>query len=264
MLAVLSPAKTLDYESDIRPDAIQREPQLMGDTSALIEVTRKLRAADLKSLMGISDKLADLNVARFKDFSTPFDQVNARPAMDAFKGDVYVGLDAPSMDVPTRAFADKHIRMLSGLYGLLRPLDLMQAYRLEMGTKLANPRGENLYDFWGDKIADLLADELQGHKTPLIVNLASNEYWKAVRQKALPSEINGQPLRVLSCQFKELKDGQPKIVSFYAKKARGLMARFIADEKIETAEGLKAFDREGYGFSESLSSESEWVFIRAQ
>ncbi|TNE66105.1 MAG: peroxide stress protein YaaA [Alphaproteobacteria bacterium] len=256
MLIVLSPAKKLDFESESLATET-REPAFLKDTEQLVRTARRLKAKDLKAMMGISDALAELNVARFKAFETPFTPANARPAIDAFKGDVYVGLDADSLDDDARAFADQHVRILSGLYGLLKPLDLMQAYRLEMGVKFKSRRGADLYSFWGDRIAKALAVELKDDPVPVLVNLASNEYFKSVKLKALKA-------RVVTPVFKEMKDGEGRVISFMAKKARGLMTRYIIDNRIEAPEALKAFDREGYAFSESQSTDDTWVFSRPQ
>jgi len=255
MLIVISPAKKLDFESDIYRDAFTR-PELMAQTRKLAAAAKKLTAADLKRLMGISDTLADLNVARFKSFKTPFTPANARPAIDAFKGDVYQGLDADSLSDADIAFAQDHLRILSGLYGLLRPLDLMQAYRLEMGTRLANERGNNLYQFWDDRIAGALNERLQQDANPMLVNLASGEYFKAVKQRALKA-------KVITPVFKEIRDGKAKVISFMAKKARGLMTRYAIMNRLDDVEKLKSFNAGGYAFDPLLSTETEWVFTRA-
>lgn len=255
MILVLSPAKKLDFESEnlASDDGI---PALIKDAEVLAKEARKLKAADLKAMMGISDNLAELNVARFKAFNTPFTPANARPAIDAFKGDVYVGLDADSLDAKDRAFANDHIRILSGLYGVLKPLDLMQAYRLEMGTRFKNKKGANLYAYWDTKIAETLNADLAGDD-PVLVNLASTEYFKAVKQKALKA-------RVITPVFKEIKDGKARVISFLAKKARGMMARYVIDNRLTDAEALKAFSLEGYHFDADASTDSQWVFSRPQ
>ncbi|MCJ9429597.1 peroxide stress protein YaaA [Kordiimonas marina] len=254
MLIVLSPAKKLDFEREnYAEDA--RPPRFMKEANELVGYARKLKSEDLKGMMGISDALAELNVGRFKAFKTPFTPANARPALDAFRGDVYVGLDADTLDQAGRAFADSHVRILSGLYGLLRPLDLMQAYRLEMGTKFATDKGKTLYAYWGDRIAEALNDDLEGEADPVIVNLASGEYFKAVKQKALKA-------RVITPVFKEVKNGEGKVISFLAKKARGLMTRYVIDNRITEPEKLKAFDLEGYKYDPSQSDADTWVFTR--
>lgn len=256
MLIVLSPAKKLDFDSEsLATDT--REPRLIGDAKTLVARARTLKAGDLKALMGISDALAELNVRRFRDFETPFTPANARPAIDAFKGDVYQGLDAPSLSADDRAFADSHIRILSGLYGVLRPLDLMQAYRLEMGIKLSTETAGDLYGFWGDRISDLLNADLAGEAEPVLVNLASNEYFKAVRPKRLKA-------RVITPTFKEVRDGRARVISFLAKKARGLMTRYAINNRIDDPEALKAFDVAGYAYDPAASTDDTWVFSRPQ
>jgi cytoplasmic iron level regulating protein YaaA (DUF328/UPF0246 family) len=256
MLVVVSPAKNLDFESSI-PVSDFTQPAMLEDTNRLMAVCRTLSPADLSSLMKISDKLATLNANRFAEFSTPFTADNARQAMYAFNGDVYIGLDAYTLSEDSVAYAQNHLRILSGLYGLLRPLDLMQAYRLEMGTKLANPDGKDLYEFWDDRITQVLNDAMEEQGDNVLVNLASNEYFKAVKKK----QLNGM---VITPTFKDCKNGQYKIISFFAKKARGLMARYIIENRVEDVEGLKAFDVDGYVFSEEQSSSTELVFLRNQ
>ncbi|MEE3272310.1 MAG: peroxide stress protein YaaA [Pseudomonadota bacterium] len=256
MLVVVSPAKNLDFESEI-PVSQFTLPAMLEDTERLMEVCRTLSPADLSSLMKISDKLATLNANRFAEFSTPFSPDNARQAMYAFNGDVYTGLDAYSLDSETVEYAQQHLRILSGLYGLLRPLDLMQAYRLEMGTKLANPEGKDLYAFWDDRITYMLNKALEAQGDNVLINLASNEYFKAVKKKSLDGMI-------ITPTFKDCKNGQYKIISFFAKKARGLMARYILENRVKDVEGLKNFDVDGYVFSEEQSSSTELVFLRNQ
>ncbi|MCC4799726.1 peroxide stress protein YaaA [Enterovibrio norvegicus] len=256
MLIVVSPAKTLDYESPLATDR-HTQPMLTAHSEKLIEVCRKLTPADISGLMKVSDKIAGLNVARFAEWSPTFTTDNARPAVLAFKGDVYTGLEAESMSDDDYTWAQDHLRMLSGLYGLLRPLDLMQPYRLEMGTKLANERGTNLYQFWGEIITNELNAALAAQNDKLLVNLASNEYFKAVK----PAKLDG---KIVTPVFKDCKKGQYKVISFYAKKARGMMARYIIDERIDSVEGLKAFDRAGYWFSEEESNDKELVFKREE
>ncbi len=207
--------------------------------------------------MKISDKLATLNANRFAEFSTPFTPDNARQALFAFNGDVYTGLDAQSLSEDDIAYAQQHLRILSGLYGVLRPLDLMQAYRLEMGTKLANSRGKNLYEYWGDTVTTEINKALAAQGDNVLVNLASNEYFKSVK----PKQVDGM---IITPVFKDKKNGQYKIISFFAKKARGLMARYILQNKVEDVAGLKAFDTAGYYFSEEQSTETELVFLREE
>lgn len=256
MLVVVSPAKNLDFESVV-PTREYSQPALLEETERLMKVCRTLSPADLSSLMKISDKLATLNANRFAEFSTPFTTENARQAMYAFNGDVYTGLDAYSLDTDTVAYAQNHLRILSGLYGLLRPLDLMQAYRLEMGTRLANPAGKDLYAFWNDTITLALNKALEAQGDNVLINLASNEYFKAVKKTSLDGMI-------ITPTFKDCKNGQYKIISFFAKKARGLMARYILENRVEDVEGLKAFDVDGYQFSEAQSTSTELVFLRNQ
>ncbi|WP_417451779.1 peroxide stress protein YaaA [Kordiimonas sp.] len=256
MLIVLSPAKKLDFESENMASSTD-VPQMLDQAEMLAKKAKQLRAADLKAMMGISDALAELNVARFKAFETPFTSANARPAIDAFKGDVYIGMDAPSMNEDDRAFANDHVRILSGLYGVLRPLDLMQAYRLEMGTKFVTRRGKDLYAFWGDRIARSLNEDFTDEEDSILVNLASHEYFRAVKLKTLKA-------KVITPNFKEIRDGKARVISFLAKKARGMMARYIIDNRIEEVEALKDFDLDGYRYDETTSTATDWVFSRPQ
>ncbi len=256
MLAVVSPAKNLDYESDL-PELNVTQPRLLDNAEELVEVCRQLSPQQLGSLMKISDKLAGLNAARFQEWQRPFNEDNARPAMFAFNGDVYTGLDAASLNSEAINTAQKQLRILSGLYGVLRPLDLMQPYRLEMGTKLDNPKGKNLYEYWGDTITQTLNDDLAELGSSTLVNLASNEYFSAVKPKALNADI-------ITPVFKDEKNGQYKVISFYAKKARGLMARFILNQKPKSVSDLKEFDANGYSFNEAMSSDKQLVFCRAE
>lgn len=256
MLIVVSPAKTLDYES---PLAIEKstQPELTEYSKQLIEVCRKLSPADIASLMKVSDKIADLNVGRFQEWSETFSKDNSRQAILAFKGDVYTGLDAQSFDEQDFDYAQNHLRMLSGLYGVLRPLDLMQPYRLEMGTKLANDKGSNLYHFWGNTITESLNDTIAQQGEGTLVNLASNEYFKAVKTKNLTASV-------ITPIFKDCKNGQYKVISFFAKKARGMMARYIIKNRISDAAQLKNFDVAGYYFAPEESTSSEFVFKREE
>lgn len=256
MLAVVSPAKNLDYESDL-PELNVTQPRLLDNAEELVEVCRQLSPQQLGSLMKISDKLAGLNAARFEEWQRPFNENNARPAMYAFNGDVYTGLDAASLNSEAIDTAQKQLRILSGLYGVLRPLDLMQPYRLEMGSKLDNPKGKNLYEYWGDTITQMLNDDLAELGSSTLVNLASNEYFSAVKPKALNADI-------ITPVFKDEKNGQYKVISFYAKKARGLMARFILNQKPKSVSDLKEFDANGYSFNEAMSSDKQLVFCRAE
>jgi cytoplasmic iron level regulating protein YaaA (DUF328/UPF0246 family) len=254
MLALISPAKTLDYESALPTDQ-HTLPRLLEHSQQLIDVSRKLSASEIASLMSVSEKIAQLNVARFRDWQPEFNFSNARQAIFAFKGDVYTGLDAYALSEQDIEFAQNHLRMLSGLYGLLRPLDLMIPYRLEMGTKLANARGHNLYEFWGDQITQLVNQDLAQANSELLVNLASDEYYKAVKESKIQAEI-------IKPVFLDQKNGKYKVISFYAKKARGLMARYMIQNQLQHAEDLKSFNTDGYYFDAASSSKAELVFKR--
>ncbi len=256
MLLVISPAKTLDFDSPLQTQRFT-QPELRHESSQLITLAKQLSPAQLASLMKISDKLAHLNVARFNQWHSDFTLQNARQALLAFKGDVYTGLQAENFSNDDFSFAQKHLRILSGLYGVLRPLDLMQAYRLEMGVKLANPRGKDLYAFWGNIITDTLNLALQQQQGDLLINLASDEYFKAINT----SRLNA---RIIKPVFLDQKKGQYKVISFYAKKARGLMSRYIIQQRITTTDQLSQFDSEGYRFDASASHADEWVFKRAE
>ncbi|TXJ08472.1 MAG: peroxide stress protein YaaA [Acinetobacter sp.] len=254
MLIVISPAKTLDYESEL-VTTTHTLPRLLPDSAELIQSCQKLSVSQLASLMKISDKLATLNVERFRDWRTDFDLPQARQAIFAFKGDVYTGLNVESLAINDIEFSQQHLRMLSGLYGVLRPLDLMLPYRLEMGTKLNTVRGTDLYQFWGNQISQLLKQDLQQQQDDLLINLASDEYYKAVNEKVLDCQII-KPI------FLDQKNGKYKVISFYAKKARGLMSRFIIQNKLDQVEQLKAFNLEGYYFDSENSNATELVFKR--
>lgn len=255
MLAILSPAKTLDFESPLVTDQ-HSIPEFTKESTALIRTLRKLEPFEIGTLMGISDKLASLNHDRYAQWSPSFDdEDNARASILAFKGDVYQGLDAPTMNKRDFTWAQKRLRVLSGLHGLLRPLDRIHPYRLEMGTKLHNPKGKDLYQFWGCKVTEALNEALAAQRSKVLVNLASNEYYKVVQA----DQIQG---RVLTINFKEWRRDAYRFVSFSAKKARGLMARYMIDQRAESAETLQGFDLEGYAFSEELSREDEWIFTR--
>ncbi|WP_019616250.1 peroxide stress protein YaaA [Psychromonas ossibalaenae] len=254
MLVVLSPAKTLDYENPA-PFPAFSQPELLTESQQLISRCVQLSMQDIASLMKVSDKIAGLNAARFAQWHTPFSLDNAKQAVFAFQGDVYSGLQAHTLTEQSLNYAQEHLRILSGLYGLLKPLDLMQAYRLEMGTKLDNKRGANLYQFWGSIITDTLNAALRKQGDNLLINLASNEYFKSVKKK----EFAGQ---IITPVFKDQKNGQYKIISFYAKKARGLMARYIIEHQLTELKQLQAFDVDGYYFVESESTATELVFYR--
>jgi len=254
LLIVLSPAKRLDFtETDPALPATAR--RFLEDTASLAVTARRQTKADLRRLMGISDDLARLNQERFKAFDAEAVDTGVQAAL-AFAGDVYQGLDARSLDSKGLAFAQDHLRILSGLYGLLRPLDRIQPYRLEMGVRLKTRRGSSLYDFWGDRISQQLNADADGQSDPTLVNLASQEYFGAVDAKALK-------LPVVTPHFREEKNGESRIISFFAKKARGTMARFAIDERIETATDLKAFDRDGYRLDKAASTDTDWVFTRS-
>jgi cytoplasmic iron level regulating protein YaaA (DUF328/UPF0246 family) len=254
MIIVLSPAKTLDFESPLVTDS-HTQPALLDESARLIERLRQFAPAEVSSLMDISSALADLNVERFQRWQPPFTPANARQAVLAFAGDVYDGLAAGSLDAAQLDWAQQHLRILSGLYGVLRPLDLMQAYRLEMGTRLPNARGRDLYAFWGERIARDLAAAFEGHAHPVLVNLASEEYFKSVDTKVLGCPVV-QPV------FQERRAGAFKIVSFSAKRARGMMARFAIDQRITDPQDLKAFDRDRYRFDAGASDDRMWFFRR--
>ena len=254
MLMVISPAKTLDYQT---PPTTERFtlPEHMDDAAELIEQLRSLGPAEVAELMHLSDKLAALNVARYGSWSRECTPQNAKQALLAFKGDVYTGLGADDFSEAELDFAQRHLRMLSGLYGVLRPLDLMQPYRLEMGTRLSNTRGKDLYAFWGERISQWLNQALAEQGDDILLNLASNEYFSAVRLPALRA-------RVINVQFRDLKNGQYKIISFHAKRARGLMARYVIRQRIADPAQLRDFAEQGYRFAAEQSSASELVFLR--
>ena len=256
MLMVISPAKTLDYET---PPATARFtlPQYLDHSQVLIEQLRELSPQQIGELMHLSDKLSGLNAARFGSWTPAFTPENAKQALLAFKGDVYTGLNAVDFNEDDFDYAQTHLRMLSGLYGLLRPLDLMMPYRLEMGTKLANGRGKDLYAFWGERISAWLNEALAAQGDNVLLNLASNEYFGAVKRKALNA-------RIIDTEFKDLKSGQYKIISFYAEKARGLMARYVIKERLTNPEGLKDFNYQGYRYSAEHSKADSLVFLRDQ
>lgn len=255
MLLLLSPAKSLDYETPAPPDLPHTLPQFTKLSAQLIDVLRPMSPPQIAALMKLSDALSALNVARYQAWRPKFTAKNSKQAILAFNGDVYDGLDAKSLKLADLEWAQQHVASLSGLYGLLRPLDWMQPYRLEMGTALANPAGNNLYKFWGSTISEHLNQQLAGEKTPTIVNLASNEYFKAVDRKTLKA-------RVVECVFEERKGGDYKVVSFFAKRARGLMARYVIQKRIKDVKKLEAFNSEGYVFNPSASTPDRLVFRR--
>jgi hypothetical protein len=256
MLTVISPAKTLDYETPPVTGAFTQPTQLT-QSRKLIRRLRQLDSNDISHLMSVSDNLAELNRQRFRQWKTPFKPENARQALFAFKGDVYLGLDAYSLDEDALDFAQQHLRILSGLYGILRPLDLMQPYRLEMGTRLDTEAGSNLYQFWNERLTRALNQELKQSRSQCLVNLASNEYFKAIKPKLLRADI-------VTPAFREYRNGEYRFIQFFAKKARGLMARYLIDRRIDDVEGLKDFDYEGYRFAPAMSNDKDWVFTRRQ
>ena len=255
MLVLLSPAKTLDFSPAPEGLATTR-PRFEKDVAVLMKRCKKLGVRTLQQLMNLSQPLAELNRQRFQEMSLPFTPENSKPSLLAFQGDVYKGLDAASLSRADLDWAQDHLRILSGFYGILRPLDLMQPYRLEMGTRLANTRGKNLYQFWGGRLADAINAEHRERPTT-VLNLASGEYFKAVPKKRLEPPL-------LSADFKEIRDGKPRTISFFAKRARGLMARFVVRRRIDEPEGLKDFAEEGYGFRDDLSTGDRLVFTREQ
>jgi uncharacterized protein len=254
MLTVISPAKTLDFET---PNTRRKStvPQLLDRSAELVEDMQQLGPQDIQALMGVSEKIAELNHHRFMNWSRPFDLSNARQAILAFKGDVYAGLEAETLSTAQLNFAQQHLRILSGLYGVLRPLDLMQAYRLEMGIRFANRGGDNLYQFWGADLTETLNGQLKKSKSDVLVNLASQEYFKAVKPRDLQAEV-------VTPVFKDLKSGKYKVISFFAKKARGQMVRYIIENAVQDPDGLKGFKVGGYRYSASLSTGHELVFTR--
>jgi len=254
MLFLLSPAKSLDFDP-VAFEVPHTQPLFVQQSVELIAILRQKSPQDIASLMSLSDTLSGLNVARYQAWRPKFTAKNAKQAVLAFNGDVYDGLDAKTLSADDLAWAQDHVCILSGLYGVLRPLDYMQPYRLEMGTALANARGKNLYEFWGTQIADYLNTRLAADKTPVVINLASQEYFKAVDKKALKT-------RVVDCVFEDFKGGKYKIISFYAKRARGLMARYAATHGVVTPRQLEAFDEDGYAFDASASRPDRLVFRR--
>lgn len=256
MLIVISPAKTLDYETAPKT-TVFTTPDYLDRSQQLINRLRNFSSLDISDLMKVSAKIADLNFERYEKWNKKFTTKNAKQAILAFKGDVYTGLDATSFKADDFKFAQAHLRILSGLYGLLRPLDLMQPYRLEMGTKLKTDAGKNLYEFWGSDITEGLNAQLKKIKSETLINLASNEYFKSVKPKELKAEI-------ITPAFKEFKNGEYKMIGIYAKKARGLLSRYIIENKLSDPEDLKLFSEEGYRFNKSLSKGNNWVFTRKQ
>jgi len=256
MLLLISPAKTLDFETD----AITKQhsqPYFIAESTTLIDQLKSLSPSDISSLMSISEKLGTLNSNRFIQWQRPFTTDNSKQALLAFKGDVYEGINAKTFSNDDLSWANQHLRILSGLYGLLKPLDLIQPYRLEMGTRFANEAGKNLYEFWGEKITHKLNEELLSQQSHNVINLASNEYFKSVKPKLLNAEI-------ITPVFKDWKNDKYKIISFYAKKARGMMSAYIIKNRIQDPVKIKQFDSAGYAFSAEQSTQNNWVFLRKQ
>jgi cytoplasmic iron level regulating protein YaaA (DUF328/UPF0246 family) len=256
MLITLSPSKGQDFETPGLSKTYSK-PRALKDSELLIRELRKIRPKDIQELMSVSENIAKLTADRYQAFKTPFTTKNAKQAIFAFKGDVYSGIDIEKYREADLKYAQDHLRILSGLYGCLRPLDLIQPYRLEMKTKLPNARGDNLYQFWGDRITDELNRELEQQKQPVLVNLASNEYFKSVK----PKKLKG---RVLNINFKETREGKTRVVAIFAKRARGMMADYILRNRIEDPEDIKQFREGGYRFSRQLSDDSQWTFVRPQ
>ena len=256
MIITLSPSKGQDFETPT-PSDIHTLPDQLKDSQLLINETKKLNSEDVSQLMDVSENISNLNVQRFQDWNSDFNTKNAKAALFAFKGDVYSGIQKDKYNDDDLAYAQNHLRILSGLYGALRPMDLIQPYRLEMKTRLKNPRGDNLYQFWGDKITQQLNESLEGQTEKVLVNLASNEYFKSVKPKVLDG-------RILSANFKETKDGKTRVIAIFAKKARGMMADFILRNRIEHIEDIKDFGADGYKFNQKESTDDNWVFSRPQ
>ncbi len=256
MLFLLSPAKSLDFDPPA-PEVAHTKPLFVPQSAELIDLLRQKSPQQIATLMSLSDALAQQNVARYEAWRPRFTAHNSKQAVLAFNGDVYQGLDAKHLAAPELAWLQDHVCILSGLYGVLRPLDWMQPYRLEMGTPLENPRGRNLYQFWGSRISEYLNQRLRAEVTPLVVNLASQEYFKAVDGKAVKA-------RVIECVFQEYRAGKYTINSFYAKRARGLMARHAATQRVTMPEQIKDFDAEGYAFDAAASGLDRFVFRRKQ
>jgi len=256
MLITLSPSKGQDFETP-SPSKKYSKPGDLNDSEILVKELKKIKADELQSLMDVSENIAKLNVSRYKTFKTPFTTKNAKQALFAFKGDVYGGIDIENFSEDDFEYAQDHLRILSGLYGYLRPLDLIQPYRLEMKTKLANPRGDNLYQFWGERITQSLNKDLKKQAQPVLVNLASNEYFKSVKPKLLEG-------RVVNITFKETKNGKTRVVAIFAKRARGMMADYIIRNRLENPGDIKKFRQGGYRYSKELSDDNQWTFERPQ
>ena len=256
MLTVISPAKTLDFDTPTVTDAYT-QPVHLTQSRKLVRRMRQLSGQELSKLMSVSSNIGDLNQQRFKKWKTPFKPENARQAIFAFKGDVYIGLDAYSMTAQNVDFAQGHLRILSGLYGVMRPLDLMQPYRLEMGTRIDTDVGNNLYQFWNGRITKTLNQELKQSNSNTLINLASSEYFKSIKPKLLKAEV-------ITPVFKDYNKGSYQVIGFFAKKARGLMARYLIDNEINNPADLMNFGAEGYAYNAAMSNSHEWVFTRRQ
>ncbi|MEZ4982393.1 MAG: peroxide stress protein YaaA [Saprospiraceae bacterium] len=253
MIILLSPAKTLDFSET--PIDQYSTPRFLKESKRLVNTLKKKSAGDIQQLMGVSEKIANLNVDRYKKFKIPFTPDNSKPSIHAFKGDVYIGLEAEKFDEKDLEYAQEHIRILSGLYGVLKPLDLMQPYRLEMGTSLETGKNKNLYEFWGNKLTKTLNEDLKDLEGQTFLNLASNEYFKAVQTKKLKG-------RLLNIDFKENRDGELKFISFNAKKARGRMAHLVVKERIENPVALKELVVDDYVYAPEHSDENNWMFVK--
>ena len=256
MITVLSPAKKLSAECSSKGSA-HTKPTFLNDSKSLIKILKDFKPDQLQDLMGISQNLSELNFERFQSWTSDYSPGISREAFFSFKGDTYTGLDAESLSEKDVIFAQDKVRILSGLYGVLKPLDLMLPYRLEMGTRLQNNRGKNLYDFWGNSIAINISKELNDHKQKVIINCASNEYFKSISNESLEASV-------ITPEFKEIKNGTIKMISFYAKKARGMMARYIIENRIDNVEDILSFNLDGYSYDSALSTESKPVFTRSQ
>ncbi|HIO93433.1 MAG TPA: peroxide stress protein YaaA [Leucothrix mucor] len=256
MLITLSPSKGQDFEVAL-PSSMHSQPRQLDDSQILINELLKYDVPDIREMMTVSENIAILNVERFHTFERPFTQDNAKPALFAFKGDVYSGIQKDQYSESDLSYAQDHLRILSGLYGALRPMDLIQPYRLEMKTKLENPRGTNLYQFWDERITDSLNDDLDNQQEATLINLASNEYFKSVKPKKLAG-------RLLHIAFKETKAGKTRVIAIFAKRARGMMTDFILRNRIENSENLKEFNEGGYEYSPADSNDKQWVFTRPQ
>ena len=256
MLTILSPAKKLSHECFARTQNYTT-PTFLNESQVLVDILRRKKPIDLQNLMGISDKLSVLNWERFQNWKLPVDKSNAKEAIYHFQGDTYSGLNTEELSSGEITFAQKNTRILSGLYGVLKPLDLILPYRLEMGTKLKNNKGNSLYQFWGDTLSKFITNELKSHSAKVLINCASVEYFKSLNNNSLKAEV-------ITPHFKELKNGNYKIISFFAKKARGMMARFIIKNKIQEPSKILQFDYAGYQYNEQLSSPLNPVFTRAQ